>query len=367
MYEISNFKIIKFLDKNPDFDWEQIILIHIETIKKHCKVKCNEDCLSEKIDLKFKEGIDEFIKHGFVIGKERNQETELRNDLSLKEFELVMNFENQKIQQGINDTQRSIHETQMLLTSQNIPKIHETQIRQEYTLLQIEKVTDEMSKYLERMKISKGNTTENKFELLLENGLQGFTVEKIPSIKQRGQMDFRIQHEGKPDILLDIKDYTKAVPKAEVSKFEKDVLLSGHHGILLSPHASISGKHNFQINTVKDKVVVYISNTSVDISDIIKAIRVIYYIDDKISSTGKILSTEDISSLNKSINEIESRLDSIKVHLNLAISDLNKCSMDSIKVILELSSKREFKCEKCNADFTSGRILTKHEKICKKS
>jgi hypothetical protein len=274
----------------------------------------------------------------------------------------------------INDLEKTVinvKNTPDLAISSKLNEISTCQQNYNYKFSELDQKISNMDNnlngYLEKMKIQKGIVTERKFELLLEQALPGFIIDKVPSMNQRGRMDLNIKKQNKPDILIDLKDYSNTVPLTEILKFENDIIVSSNHGILVSPYSNISGKINFQLSIINGKIAIYLSNIGLDASDIVKSIQVIHFLHDFLSEKedGIHLSKAMIDVVNNTINENAVRISNIKTHLTLAIGECNNIMFDTIKNLLSLKSETIFQCQKCDRIFENSRSLGSHKRYCK--
>jgi hypothetical protein len=207
----------------------------------------------------------------------------------------------------------------------------------------------------------------------LENKFPTHTIETVPSKKQKGRMDLSLVKDGYPVILLDLKDYSTTVPKNEVEKFEQDVLLSNNHGILVSPFSNISGKMNFQITLINNKIAMYINNCNLDATDIENAIRIIYDLDRYLFTSEEndnniSIKIENLEQINTLILENIEKIKKVKSYLSLAIQQCDTNMFDSLRQLLGIMSEKKMetvKCEYCDKIFPSKRSISSHLRFCK--
>lgn len=357
---INNTEINNFCDENPSFDLEGFFLFFIRIINTFKNQSINDDTNDS---FKTNKKIQDFLENLEVKFCDS-----LKNDLISEILKNTFLGEN-SVSKALVDTVKNTPNDYITRQLDNISKIQECELSSRKEIQEnISNIDSNLNSYLEKMKISKGIMTETKFEILLENGLQGYEIYRIPSIFQKANMDFRIKKEDKPDILVDIKDYKRTVPKDEIIKFENDILLSGNHGILVSPFSNISGKINFQLSIINGCIGIYISNIGLNISEIIYAIQVIYCIDSILTTQSGVfsLSKEILDKINTNLNEYTIRVTSIKNHLTLALSDCNSLCLDNIRMYLELKSENLHICSKCSREFKNARGLGSHKKSCLK-
>lgn len=377
---ICNEEILNFCQRHPEFDVEKCLLLYIASF---------ENVFSNISPSSFSSMFADLMKNQAMAIKGMLEENVKRQDHVTEEAMKChvnnikdMFFENVKSQmtatnylqntmnEMIKDTFTGENSVSKVLSESCRQSVKETtsKVLTEIAINQrvVNQISTDFSEYLEKMKISKGIVTERKFHILLESSLPGFTIERTASSQQKGRADITVSHVGKPTILIDTKDYTSTVPKSEVIKFENDMLLSANHGILVSPFSNISGKLPFQLSIISGKVAIYISNCGLDVSDVIKAINVIYEVSNLIDSDGgQMIDTSQLQAINNLILSNEARINSLRNHLSLALTDCNGLLFDGIRTILSLKSTSNFVCTQCNVTFQSARALGGHKKGCK--
>lgn len=96
----------------------------------------------------------------------------------------------------------------------------------------IQEINVNLKEYLEKLKnpSKRGSNTEKIFTQLLENIFPKSEIIQVASRDQKGRMDINLITFDKQPILFDLKDYKTTVPKGEIEKFERDILLSNKHG-----------------------------------------------------------------------------------------------------------------------------------------
>jgi len=76
------------------------------------------------------------------------------------------------------------------------------------------------------------------------------------------------------NIMIEIKNYCRNVPRKEKEKFQRDLMQNNYHaGILMSCNAGIvQCRNNMEVNTINDKISIYLSNTGTGSESIMWAI-----------------------------------------------------------------------------------------------
>ena len=262
--------------------------------------------------------------------------------------------------------------------------IHEQQVRFSQTVSMMKEdmmpmpgTLNTMSKsvleYFERLKKPsvRGIQTENQVVQILERELPMHEISKVPSNQQKGQMDITIKRVGYPTILLDSKDYTSNVPQTQVEKFERDIIMSGNHGILLAPFSGIHDKRHFEISKINNRFAIYLHNTGLDVSDLKIALEVLYYLDKMtvVESENVVkIDAEVLTKLNQILNDHMGKIDAIKSQLRLILTQLDTSMIDTIKQMVGLTAEKKEEineCEKCGRAFSNKGALGNHRKHCK--
>jgi hypothetical protein len=183
----------------------------------------------------------------------------------------------------------------------------------------------------------KGRNTEIKCAMTLDNIFPKHDITHVPSSLQVGKMDIILSLEGYPNISIDTKNYTKAVPKREVEKFENDMLVGKTHGILLSTTSKITSKPNFTIDVIgssNNLVAVYLSNTGGDFEESIKlAVDVVYNLSKHLNTkecTGKSIDTKTVQMISEMLQKDIARLGEIKGHLTSSLECIKSMTLEKI-------------------------------------
>jgi hypothetical protein len=346
---ITNPDIIIFCKKHPFFSIEKLVLNFMSSVCDFGK-KGDDDTVSLNI-------LENMLFKCVNNINEKNKITISEN------FENVVKYvPNDIIHNQLND----INKTQVI-ESTNMEKLKEN----------VNDISIVLNNYIDKMRISsvKGSITETKYSILLESALPKHTITRVASRNQKGRMDLVISKVGKPDILLDLKDYKSSVPKVEIEKFESDILLSNNHGIMVSPFSKISGKGNYEITVLNNKIGMYIHNNGIDIMDIQNGINIIYDINKIIEKNDNTIPIDfhRIQEINILLNESQTRVKSIKNHLSLALEQCDNILFDSIKKKLGIKSEQQatekgnFNCTLCNRNFSTQRGINIHDKSCKRN
>lgn len=364
---ITNPVVLDFCKNNPLFIPEDVLLFHINIITQLHK----ETVDSQTVQKSLQQFMTQFqySESNVMLNKVTQELDNIKEMLDNKQSSLIENVKNIPNPILLNQINHISHR-QTADSSQLDSKINQISDN-------ISVISNSLHGYLERLKISsvKGSATETKFQILLENAFPTHTIETVPSKKQKGRMDLSLVKDNYPTILLDLKDYSTTVPKTEVDKFEQDILLSNNHGILISPFSNISGKINFQISLINNKIGIYISKCNLDVTDIEHAVRIIYDLDktllkgmEQSHSTGHTINLQQMEQINTLILENVEKMKKLKSHLSLALQQCDVTMFDSLKQMLGIMSEKKeetIQCKICLKIFPTKRSISSHLRFCK--
>ena len=181
----------------------------------------------------------------------------------------------------------------------------------------------------------KGRITEVKTVIQLDNIFPKHDVLHVPSSLQKGKMDIILSLDNHPDISIDTKVYAKAVPKAEVMKFENDIIYGKTHGIMVSLSSKITSKPHFTINVIKSKVAIYLSNTKGDTECIINAVNVIYEMSKFLGKGDTGISESVLIEIQDLLKGDTQVINNIKSNLTQSLEELKKLSTLRIQSLLK--------------------------------
>lgn len=91
------------------------------------------------------------------------------------------------------------------------------------------------------------------------------TAEISDERRRRGRGDFVVTH-GTVHMMLEVKNYTKNVTKAEITKFERDMRENPEYtcGVLASLSSGVCSKEDFSLEILNDRPVLYIHRLTED-------------------------------------------------------------------------------------------------------
>jgi hypothetical protein len=225
--------------------------------------------------------------------------------------------------------------------------------------------------FLHKNSSNKGRISENVLEVLLSNRFPSSVIIRTTNDSHSG--DFILKNDNKPDVLIENKDYDKNVNTDEIIKFHRDIKENNICGILVSQNSGISTKHNFSIEIINNKILMYIHNCNYDMDKINFALDIIYslydYVDNNKNDDKNTISDDTFINIQKEYMEFIKNRNDIINSLNLSIKNLKKMDMNNIKNILEKHTNNlpnitsdSFTCPECNKIFTSVSSLAAHKK-----
>jgi len=141
-----------------------------------------------------------------------------------------------------------------------------------------------------------------------------------------GAGDIVVQYKG-CRVMIEIKNYSKNVPRSEQEKFSRDLLQNKYNsGILVSCTSGIANKHNkFEYSTVQGKLAIYLSNAGSDGNSVMWAILFIVAI------------TNMLKNIDQN-NEIQRKL--VILHVKSELDVIKSCIIDNNNVVNQLTSMR---------------------------
>jgi len=237
----------------------------------------------------------------------------------------------------------------------------------------------------------KGSYGENEIYNLLSDKLMsrdGYIIEQVNGLSH--SCDILIKCKNKPDIRIESKAHGlnngEKVRQKEVEKFERDLIHTNNHGIFVSLYSNIVGKNSIDLIQLSNgKFAIYLSNNNYNIDNIIDSMNIIYKIDSIIQNSSNndkfIINLETMMKLKSLINDNNTKINSVKLHLRDSINILNDLTLDMIdKLIINNELKIENKeinnkemnneillCDWCNKKCKSSSGLKNHKATCKKS
>lgn len=251
----------------------------------------------------------------------------------------------------------------------------------------IQKSIDQLA-FFQKDSKTRGEISEEILCNLLSERLreeEGYEVKRVGG-KDRN-CDILISNAKKkvPNVLVEVKNYGEfsntRVPLHEVSKFQRDLISTNHHGIFVSLNSGIVGKGSLDIERLPNgKIATYISNNRYDADAIIGVLYFIYHFDKIIQDCEGDedheryeLSTESFDKIRSFMQNFTEKISGAKTHMRQAIELLSNITFDTIeKIILgkddvgddgspiETREKPHF-CHICKNYFKSPQTIYNHQ------
>jgi hypothetical protein len=239
----------------------------------------------------------------------------------------------------------------------------------------------ELGDFLNKYKSSsqfKGQCSENMVETILNKMYPTAEVINTTALKASG--DFILKRTGKPDIMIENKNYEANINIDETKKFIRDANEVKTHAIMMSQFSGIVSKPNGFIEINDGNVLIYLHNVDYSQDKIKMAIDIIDNLSvklDEISNleenTGHSISKECLERINDEYQKFQFQ----KETLTNTIKDMNKKMLSQVdefklpNLSMYLNDKfasiqnQQHICEFCNAPFQTKRSLASHKKMHK--
>jgi hypothetical protein len=206
------------------------------------------------------------------------------------------------------------------------------------------------------------------------------TAEVINTTALKASGDFILKRTGKPDIMIENKNYEANINIDETKKFIRDANEVKTHAIMMSQFSGIVSKPNGFIEINDGNVLIYLHNVDYSQDKIKMAIDIIDNLSvklDEISNleenTGHSISKECLERINDEYQKFQFQ----KETLTNTIKDMNKKMLSQVdefklpNLSMYLNDKfasiqnQQHICEFCNAPFQTKRSLASHKKMHK--
>ncbi len=293
--QITNKRIVAFFEQRPDLDFESTILRFIDimenlqetmnkTLTNTTVVEILDNIKSMRSDNKsiisnamvdIKRGLNEDIR--MIMSNSVNEKLEpvLREKLKEQQAVLVAN---------VYSRLENVLENKMAL-------IKESSIQNKTILSEQNNTLNSLLKRFENSS-KKGKMSENLLSNVLAEVYPLAEIQDVGKTKETG--DIMMLRKNKPTILVENKDWTRAIVNTEVQKFVRDVETQKCHGLFLSQNVGICSRDNYEINILEGNLVtVYIHNVNYDPEKIRVGV-------DIIDSISEILKEIDVIEINQS-------------------------------------------------------------------
>ena len=265
-------------------------------------------------------------------------------------------------------------------TNTNLTQIKDSVSHQNVTQSKLSlDINDFLGKYKNNSQF-KGAVAETDLYYMLQSIMPTDEIIKVSG--STATCDFKVnrQNKQKSCILFESKDYTQSVPSDEVSKFERDVQMQKHHGIMVSQRSPITYKNPFQIDIINGLIHIYIPSADYNTEKVKIAIDIIDNLDmrlknlESVSDDGfvKISKTDsdDIAEEYRQFGFQKSQmLDTIKSINKQLVDKLDEIQLPKIKQFLvktgNIENDNGFKCTFCRWSGKNKASLGAHVRNCK--
>lgn len=294
--------VFSFLD---GFDVDSLTLNTSKTIEnKDAIIKYLEEQLVSKTRSKeFETRISEILSEKmelesrirFLESTMENQKTFIRQDL-IKE--LSSDYESIKLKCSELEKENIRLESQIYRTESTLK--YETEKRMNELRIMKDKEIEELKGQINKNKVSirKGQSMESDMLTILQSIFESANIEHISHIAHKGDIHVSDLSEFPKHIkfMIDTKDYTNVLPKAQVEKFLDDMDRNNDitHGILISTNEIVGVKEiDIRFTPINGKPVIFLPCFN-DISDKQETLKTMFYLLAKLSAKDMSL---DINSL----------------------------------------------------------------------
>ena len=293
-------------------------------------------------------------------------------EINSKDAEKMMTSIQQPIFSYINSSEER--------TNTNLAQLKDSVSHQNVTQSKLSlDINDFLGKYKNNSQF-KGAVAETDLYYMLQSIMPTDEIIKVSG--STATCDFKVnrQNKQKSCILFESKDYTQSVPSDEVSKFERDVQMQKHHGIMVSQRSPITYKNQFQIDIINGLIHIYIPSADYNTEKVKIAIDIIDNLDmrlknlESVSDDGfvKISKTDsdDIAEEYRQFGFQKSQmLDTIKSINKQLVDKLDEIQLPKIKQFLvktgNIENDNGFKCTFCRWSGKNKASLGAHVRNCK--
>jgi len=265
-------------------------------------------------------------------------------------------------------------------TNTNLTQIKDSVSHQNVTQSKLSlDINDFLGKYKNNSQF-KGAVAETDLYYMLQSIMPTDEIIKVSG--STATCDFKVnrQNKQKSCILFESKDYSQSVPSDEVSKFERDVQMQKHHGIMVSQRSPITYKNPFQIDIINGLIHIYIPSADYNTEKVKIAIDIIDNLDmrlknlESVSDDGFVkiskIDSDDIAEEYRQFGFQKSQmLDTIKSINKQLVDKLDEIQLPKIKQFLvktgNIENDNGFKCTFCRWSGKNKASLGAHVRNCK--
>lgn len=376
---LHNHKLIHFLDSNPQFDVENILLTLLPLLE-NTNVNDNlQHMLSQ-------------FQHSLSVQQQQQQSYEDKintlislSDERLNNIKLFLESSFVKYNKELElQLKGSIHNTDLLPKVENIIHSYNTRITdlfnnkdtQLVSLINqnnstLQEVHSNLHNFTSSLQNSskKGAISENRLEHLLPHIFPNINIKNTHSLPESG--DFIIEHHICGNIMLENKDYKDNVGKSEIDKFIRDASLLNCHGIMMSQQTGIANKNHFQVEFNNGKILIYLHKVNYESQPLLDSVHIIQSLlqyADNTQSLEHSISDYQLNSLLSEWKNLHNTHNSIIQNLQSQIKQLRSQHLPTLDSFLKIkfpSNDNQCICSKCNRSFKNKTGLISHQKSCK--
>lgn len=200
-----------------------------------------------------------------------------------------------------------------------------------------------------------------------------------------GRGDFIMRRPGKPQIMFETKEYADGskVPKKDVIKFLNDAKDNECCGVLVNHTGAITEKENFYFEFHMGKVLLYIHDANYETEKIDLAIRLIDYLEERVSDInkmskgGNVMSDEVMEQINTEFTAFNEHKEKVLTEAREFYNNTKRnleamqfsCLHKFLSTKFATEKSLDYYCSACNQGFKNNRALAAHRKskTCKAS
>lgn len=378
---------IKIHECNKDFMDTIKLVIGASTSENIDKISLllnkNTDAFVEKINVcipKTQEVSSNAIQEKLLSIKE-SINLDIKNFLSTSNNSTTMSEFIDKLDSKIVMMQQPIYTFLSSSQEQLTAKIDRLKDETNFNKTKNDELMTELGDFLNKYKSSsqfKGQCSENMVGSILNKMYP--TAEVINTTAMKASGDFILKRIGKPDIMIENKNYEANINIDETKKFIRDANEVKTHAIMMSQFSGIVSKPNGFIEINDGNVLIYLHHVDYSHDKIKMAIDIIDNLSVKLDeinnleeNTGHSISKECLERINDEYQKFQFQ----KEALTNTIKDMNKKMLSQVdefklpNLSLYLNDKfasiqnQQHICEFCNAPFQTKRSLASHKKMHK--
>ena len=140
-------------------------------------------------------------------------------------------------------------------------------------------ILEQVTIHKKKQSAKTGKDSENKFELYLNQHFKNCQITSVGG--QKKYTDFKHQKAGRPDVLLELKDWGTNVATRDVTTFEDSVHKNKTHAIMISMRSGIYARDDLEFRIIDNRyVALYLVNVDWDMTRIEAALNLVYSLEE---------------------------------------------------------------------------------------